>query len=44
MAETKRGKKFVVVEAYSFKRNGKTVRVPKHDRSTPRTSRGSKPK
>lgn len=44
MAETKRGKKFVVVEAYSVKRNGKTVRVPKHDRSTPRTSKGPKAK
>ena len=44
MAETKRGKKFVVIPAYSFKRNGKIVRVPKHDRSTPRTSKGPKPK
>lgn len=40
MAETKRGKKFVVVEPYSYKRDGKTVHVPKHDRSTPKTSKG----
>jgi hypothetical protein len=42
MAETKRGKKFVVVEPYSYKRDGKIVHVGKHDRSTPKTSKGPK--
>lgn len=40
MAETKRGTKIVVVPAYT-KKDG--TRVPKHDRSTPRTSTGAKP-
>jgi hypothetical protein len=37
MAETQRGKKFVVVEPYT-KKDG--TKVPKHDRSTPQTSKG----
>jgi hypothetical protein len=37
MAETKRGKKFVVVEPYTRKDGTK---VPKHDRSTPRPPKG----
>lgn len=42
MAETKKGKKFVEIEPYTYKRDGKTIRVPRHDRSTPKTSRGAK--
>ncbi|HTW35800.1 MAG TPA: hypothetical protein VMD53_14375 [Rhizomicrobium sp.] len=42
MAETGRGKKFVVVHAYTKKKGSKTIRVAKHERSTPRTSKGSK--
>jgi hypothetical protein len=40
MAETKKGNKVVVVEPYTRKQDGKTVHVEKHDRSTPRTSKG----
>jgi hypothetical protein len=40
MAETKKGNKIVVVPAYTRKQDGKTIQVPKHDRSTPRTSKG----
>ena len=38
MAETQKGKKFVVVPAYK-KADGTKVR--QHDRSTPRTARGA---
>jgi hypothetical protein len=40
MAETEKGNKFVVVPAYERVQDGKTVTVPKHDRSTPKTSKG----
>jgi len=40
LAETSKGNKFVVVPAYTRKEGGKTISVPKHDRSTPRTSKG----
>ncbi len=35
MAKTDKGKKVVPVKPYSYKRNGKTVRVKRHKRSTP---------
>lgn len=41
MAETSKGKKFVRVKGYQ-KADG--TRIPTHDRSTPRTSRGAQPK
>jgi hypothetical protein len=40
MAETRKGKKFVVVAEYSRKKGSKKVRIGQHDRSTPRTSKG----
>jgi hypothetical protein len=40
MAETKRGNKFVKVPGYTYVRDGQKVRVPAHDRSTPKTSTG----
>lgn len=40
MAETKKGNKVVVVKPYTRVQDGKTIEVPKHDRSTPRTSKG----
>jgi hypothetical protein len=40
LAETKKGNKYVVVEPYERKQGGKVVEVPKHERSTPRTSKG----
>lgn len=40
MAETKKGNKFVEVGPYAQKQGGKTIKVPKHDRSTPKTSAG----
>lgn len=40
MAETKKGNKIVVVEPHERKQGGKTIEVPKHDRSTPKTSKG----
>jgi hypothetical protein len=40
LAETKKGNKFVVVEPYTRKQDSKTINVPKHDRSTPKTSGG----
>ncbi len=43
MAETSKGNKWVVVPAYTRKDGGKTIHVPQHDRSTPKTSTG-KPK
>ena len=44
MAETSKGKKFVKVKGYTRKVDGKTVKVGAFDRSTPRTSKGKKPK
>jgi hypothetical protein len=44
MAETSKGNKFVKVPAYVRKEDGKTIRVPAHDRSTPDTSKGKKEK
>jgi hypothetical protein len=41
MAETSKGKKVVYVHAYT-RQDG--ARVPAHDRSTPRTSTGAKPR
>ena len=35
MAKTEEGKKVVPVKPYTYKRNGKTVRVKRHKRSTP---------
>ena len=35
MAKTKKGKKVVPVRPYTYKRNGKTIGVPRHKRSTP---------
>jgi hypothetical protein len=42
MAETSKGNKVVVVHSYNRKQDGKTIHVPKHDRSTPDTSKGKK--
>lgn len=41
MAETSKGKKIVRVHGYT---NRDGTKVPMHDRSTPHTSRGSKPR
>lgn len=41
MAETAKGKKYIEVQAYSYTReDGTKVKVPRHDRSTPHTSKG----
>ena len=40
MAETEKGKKIVPVKPYERHQDGKTVHVPRHDRSTPNTSHG----
>ncbi len=43
MAETSKGKKYVEIQPYKYKKqDGTTVKVPRHDRSTPRTSTGKK--
>jgi hypothetical protein len=44
MAETKGGKKFIKVKAYTRVVGGKTVKVRAADRSTPRTARGARGK
>ena len=37
MAETAKGKKYIEIQAYRYVReDGTKVRVPRHDRSTPR--------
>ena len=44
MAETAKGKKYIEVQPYSYVRDdGKKVRVPRHDRSTPHNSTGKRP-
>ncbi len=40
MAETSKGKKIVPVKPYTRKQDGKSIQVPRHDRSTPKTSKG----
>lgn len=35
MAKTDEGKKWVPVKPYERKQDGRTVQVPRHDRSTP---------
>jgi hypothetical protein len=41
MAETKKGTKYVEVQKYTYTRkDGTKVTVPRHDRSTPKTSKG----
>lgn len=40
LAETEKGKKFVPVKPYDRQQDGKTIHVPRHDRSTPKTSHG----
>ena len=40
MPETEKGKKIVPVKPYDRKVDGKSVHVPRHDRSTPDTSHG----
>jgi hypothetical protein len=41
MAETKKGTKYVEVQQYKYtKKDGTKVTVPRHDRSTPKTSKG----
>ncbi len=42
MAETEKGKKIVPVEPYTRKQDGHVIHVPRHDRSTPDTSKGKK--
>jgi hypothetical protein len=43
MAETNKGTKYVEVQKYSYiKKDGKKVTVPRHDRSTPKTSKGKR--
>jgi hypothetical protein len=45
MAETAKGKKYIEVQSYTYVReDGTKVRVPRHDRSTPHTSAGKKPR
>jgi hypothetical protein len=40
VAETSKGHKFVKVKGYTREQDGKQVKVPPHDRSTPKDSKG----
>ncbi len=42
MAETSKGKKFVKVKPYTRVVDGKKIKVGAFDRSTPKTSKGTK--